>query len=278
MPVRRASLNVQRRARDSGGGGVVWRRTPKGANKLRGAPPSVGGLDWKDAVRTPACLIDASSLGVHTLAHHRWCHGRTQAGWNRLHYAARDGSEAQIRRLLAAGFACNAPAKSRETPLHVASESGNTPAVAALLAAGARVDAADVRGWTPVHAAAYAGHSGALRLLLEEARESKRAVQSTHAFTLDVRFTCCDVNVAATLTSPSMRSHGRVVAMSTGAPNSAAPCCQGRTPRRRGSVARLWREHCRPGRRWHDCRGPSCRLGVEPRAGVESLCSAPSAR
>ena len=151
-----------------------------------------------------------------------------------------------------------------------------SPAVAALLAAGARVDAADVRGWTPVHAAAYAGHSGALRLLLEEARESKRAVQSTHAFTLDVRFTCCDV--AAALTSPFMCSHGRVMAMSTGAPNSAAPCCQGRTPRRRGSTARLWREHCRSGRRWHDCRGPGCRLGVEPRAGVESLCSAPSAR
>jgi len=66
VPVRRASLNVQRRARDSGGGGVVWRRTPKGANKLRGAPPSVGGLDWKDAVRTPVCLINASSCGVHT--------------------------------------------------------------------------------------------------------------------------------------------------------------------------------------------------------------------
>ena len=232
-----------------------------------------------EGCRTYPCVFDkCKQLWCAHLAHHRWCHGRTQAGWNRLHYAARDGSEAQIRRLLAAGFACNAPAKSRETPLHVASESGNTPAVAALLAAGARVDAADVRGWTPVHAAAYAGHSGALRLLLEEARESKRAVQSTHAFTLDVRFTCCDVNVAATLTSPSMRSHGRVVAMSTGAPNSAAPCCQGRTPRRRGSVARLWREHCRPGRRWHDCRGPSCRLGVEPRAGVESLCSAPSAR
>ena len=66
MPVRRASLNMQRGARDSGGGGVVWRRTPKGANKLRGAPPSVGGLDWKDAVRTPVCLINASSCGVHT--------------------------------------------------------------------------------------------------------------------------------------------------------------------------------------------------------------------
>ncbi len=85
-----------------------------------------------------------------------------------IHDAARTGSGADIKRLLAAD------PKQRDlrtalgsTPLHLAAMNGDATAMKALLSAGANPNSRDNDGATPLHMAAYASRADYVQLLLE---------------------------------------------------------------------------------------------------------------
>lgn len=67
-----------------------------------------------------------------------------------LHYAAFEGTEQDVRRLLDQGLDVDARDKDQFTPLHFAVMHGKLENARCLLDAGAAVDAQDVRGNTPL--------------------------------------------------------------------------------------------------------------------------------
>jgi len=77
--------------------------------------------------------------------------------WTPLFYAARHGSDTNVRLLLSLGADAIARDKRGATPLHKAAIAGGaegTAKIKTLLEAGAEIDASDRYGMTPLHAAA----------------------------------------------------------------------------------------------------------------------------
>jgi hypothetical protein len=74
-----------------------------------------------------------------------------------LYIAAKQGDQAAVWGLVAAGAEVDKANTSGETPLHAAAEMGHEAAARALVASGAAVDSVTRSGhggWTPLHAAA----------------------------------------------------------------------------------------------------------------------------
>ena len=77
-----------------------------------------------------------------------------------VHQAAREGSGAELARLLKAEPALrDVRTALGSTPLHLAAMNPDRSAMAALLAAGADPNARDLDGSTPIHMAAYASRA-----------------------------------------------------------------------------------------------------------------------
>ena len=85
-----------------------------------------------------------------------------------VHQAAREGSGAELSRLLKADPSLrDARTALGSTPLHLAAMNPDLSAMAALLAAGADPNARDVDGSTPIHMAAYASRAQHALALLD---------------------------------------------------------------------------------------------------------------
>ena len=84
-----------------------------------------------------------------------------------LRDAARDGQNAEVRVLLAAGTDPDAAVGNGQTALLWAAANDHEKAVRALAEGGADLDKAEEDGVTPLMKAAVNGHSGVVRRLLE---------------------------------------------------------------------------------------------------------------
>lgn len=85
-----------------------------------------------------------------------------------VHQAAREGSGAELSRLLKADPSLrDVRTALGSTPLHLAAMNPDLSAMAALLAAGADPNARDVDGSTPIHMAAYASRAQHALALLD---------------------------------------------------------------------------------------------------------------
>ncbi len=84
-----------------------------------------------------------------------------------LHWAARAGSMACARILLAAGAPVNALNKARRSPLQLAAEHDRAEVIHLLAGHGADLDTQDRKGRTPLQRAAYEGKVAAAEALLE---------------------------------------------------------------------------------------------------------------
>ncbi|MBI5718887.1 MAG: ankyrin repeat domain-containing protein [Burkholderiales bacterium] len=84
-----------------------------------------------------------------------------------IHDAARQGTQADVVRMLAADAAQrDARTPLGATPLHHAAMNGDPGPLKALLAAGANPNARDAEGRTPLHMAAFATRTDNAKLLL----------------------------------------------------------------------------------------------------------------
>lgn len=72
-----------------------------------------------------------------------------------LHYAAMDGDDGEVTRLLAEGSDPNAVDRNGWTALHFAAQQGAATTAAVLLDAGTEVDLADIHGNTPLWTAVF---------------------------------------------------------------------------------------------------------------------------
>lgn len=76
-------------------------------------------------------------------------------GRDDLHYAALEGDDAEVARLLGEGSDPNAVDRNGWAALHFAAQQGAATTAAVLLDAGAEVDLADVHGNTPLLTAVF---------------------------------------------------------------------------------------------------------------------------
>ncbi|MBX3386822.1 MAG: ankyrin repeat domain-containing protein [Phycisphaeraceae bacterium] len=81
--------------------------------------------------------------------------GIDRLGRTPLHYAALDGDDTLIQRLLTDGLDPNLADDNGWTPLHFACQSSSAKAVRALLDAGANVNAMDLNGNSPLFRAVF---------------------------------------------------------------------------------------------------------------------------
>lgn len=93
--------------------------------------------------------------------------GADRLGRTPLWWAARDGREAEVERLLETGADPNAADVDGETPLHAAARWGHAEVIAILLERGADSSAVALYGMTPLHVAVEESQAGAARALLE---------------------------------------------------------------------------------------------------------------
>lgn len=104
---------------------------------------------------TSACLLVRAGADPYAA---------TEAGDCAFAYASRQGQEAVVRALIAAGHDLDAPINElRYTPLHLACKYGYTAIAALLLEGGADVDAQTRNGETPQDLARDSGIAGAQR-------------------------------------------------------------------------------------------------------------------
>ena len=121
-----------------------------------------------------------------------------------LDQAARDGNEAAVRQLLAAGAPADQPNQHGFLPLHFASYSGHAGVVRLLLeAAPATVTVTDSHGQTALHHAAKGSRrspaAAVVRLLLEAAPATTLAVDSSGSTPLHRAAECGDIEVVKLL-------------------------------------------------------------------------------
>ena len=90
-----------------------------------------------------------------------------QDGRSDLHYAARDGDLAAVRKLVSRGAEVNLQDKHGWTPLHFAAQALSEEVTSYLLAHGAAVDTEDRHGNTPLFRATFAcrGDGAVIRAL-----------------------------------------------------------------------------------------------------------------
>lgn len=95
------------------------------------------------------------------------CAAQGASGATPLIWAALEGADACIHKLLIAGADVTAVDDAGATALHSAALYGRATSVAILLSAGAQIDARASGGWTPLHFAVKAEDKGCLAVLLE---------------------------------------------------------------------------------------------------------------
>ncbi|MDR3404414.1 MAG: ankyrin repeat domain-containing protein [Chthoniobacter sp.] len=97
-------------------------------------------------------------------------------GRTALHYAALENNGAEVKRLIEAGFAVDAPDKAGWTPLHFAAQEYSAAAAILLLEHGAPVDAQDSNGNTPLSRAVFnsKGRGELIRLLRKAGADPRR--------------------------------------------------------------------------------------------------------
>lgn len=76
-------------------------------------------------------------------------------GRSGLHYAASEGNEAEVSRLIELGEDVNLPDRDKWTPLHFAAQAYALGVVRLLIDAGCRVDSLDIYGNTPLSTAVF---------------------------------------------------------------------------------------------------------------------------
>lgn len=81
-----------------------------------------------------------------------------EEGWTVLFYAARDGENAFIIKLIEHGANINAIDKYLRTPLHLAAQEYHVEAAHLLIQNGAKVDPQDIHGNTPLSDAVFYSH------------------------------------------------------------------------------------------------------------------------
>ena len=105
--------------------------------------------------------------------------GVDEYGRTALHYAAADGNEAEVSRLLREGADANAQDDNGWSPLHFAAQAVSPSVTSLLLAAGARVDVTDSFGNTPLSKAVFSSKgNGSVIALLRGRRVADRGQQS----------------------------------------------------------------------------------------------------
>jgi len=87
-------------------------------------------------------------------------------GCNALHAAAKGGSQAVVRKLLASGLKVDEPDSWDETALHIAARNGHAEVCETLLAFGATLNTRNAQHMTPLLIAGHAGHEAVCRLLV----------------------------------------------------------------------------------------------------------------
>ena len=125
-------------------------------------PAAHSAKELRQLLALPETATDAECAAAEAAAREYACTRRDDALW----YAARDGDDAEARRLLAGGRPINARLKNGETALHRAVEEGHAEMVHLLLEAGAETENIRVpdddqddwlKGATPLAAAATLG-------------------------------------------------------------------------------------------------------------------------
>ncbi|XP_047101455.1 ankyrin-3-like [Schistocerca piceifrons] len=133
--------------------------------------PHVNTLAHSDHGQTPATAAPpAAAPDIPPLDAATVSRMRNLSAWEkrrRLTLAAKEGSVAELRALLAGGAALEVRDGSGKTALHWAAKQGHLEAVRCLVGGGAQVGARDHRQQTPLHAAAGGGHTAVVRLLVE---------------------------------------------------------------------------------------------------------------
>ena len=104
---------------------------------------------------------------------------RGEQGDTLLHWAAFEGNEDMVRRLIAAGANPNARVAQGSTPLHLAAYRGQTSIAEFLIAHGAMVNVKTNAGITPLDWAQRNGHGDMIGLLLAKgARQGRQLPRS----------------------------------------------------------------------------------------------------
>jgi uncharacterized protein len=93
--------------------------------------------------------------------------GVDRLGRTPLHYAAAEGKESEVSRLVAERADANVKDDNGWSPLHFAAQAGATNVVSMLIAAGAEIDAVDTNGNTPLSNAVFssAGDGSVITIL-----------------------------------------------------------------------------------------------------------------
>lgn len=113
---------------------------------------------------------------------------RDEQGLSILHYAAHEGAEEIIGRLLESGyFQVDVRSDSGQTPLHIAASQGKSKVAQVLILNGADIDARDgtsptKRSRTPIHLAISNNNIDVVKLLLEKGADIEQQCNLGNAF------------------------------------------------------------------------------------------------
>jgi len=123
--------------------------------------------------------------------------GVDRAGRTSLHYAAGEGSVAEVTRLLGSGADPNAQDDDGWSPLHFAAQANSVEVVRALITAGANVDARDSYGNTPLFRAVFSYKGdGAVIAILRDAGAQPHAENFSGVAPLSLARTIANTDVA----------------------------------------------------------------------------------
>lgn len=136
---------------------------------LRGADPNAEDRSGMTALMMAAAADNEELLEIALERGAETDSKRDYDGWSALHYAAINGADACLARLIGAGADAGAKTKGCETALHFAAGNGEEGCVRALLSAGADWSMRDIRGDTAEDAARRVGE-----LLCAEAIAERR--------------------------------------------------------------------------------------------------------
>jgi uncharacterized protein len=123
--------------------------------------------------------------------------GVDEYGRTALHYAAADGNEAEVSRLLREGADANAQDDNGWSPLHFAAQAVSPSITSLLLAAGACVDVTDSFCNTPLWKAVFSSKgNGSVIALLRQAGASPTAVNNHGVSPVSLARTIANYDVA----------------------------------------------------------------------------------